>query len=1244
MAVPRRVVALDGPRTVRLRSTTGCQSFSFDDDVQAACWVRLDALAEPPANSSLLERSSESLLVLFGDRRLFSFSPEAGVLESALPFDADNLLALDVGALVCERPRAGRAARWFVVYHVLGRPVPIGCAPEADAALQSSSPALAISTGGSRGVFAADSGTGRLLFWQIGAVANTSSPRVENTARDQVIPSAADATPAPGKAGSALGVSPRPTPHSVRFDTTVAGGSDDIDLEVGGGRGALLRGRLSNVSAASRRGTPSSAGGSGGAAVQRAIASIADAEGDRLFHHFLARDAVSPTAGLARPGGAGLQQGELPEEDDDDVDMDVSVGAHSGAASSATAADNSSWGSPAMTTAGGGHRLSTTPAVPLHPRVGGGGLHHPTVSPISAALAAGHLPYPSLRPSLGRQRSGTNIESVAANSPSTSILMRDGNDALPPRPSLHAGQRRGRRAAFSPSGARAEGDTADGGGGPSSEAAVDAAGWRSTGQPAWFPELPGDILADVAHEEEEAMGWEEWAAAGAGASNLPPAGHEGSPTVYATLVWREPAAEATSTLVHEPGSALPPAPRAQVLICEGPAQNGAASVITVVVLRQGRARCFTFRLAPSTDGTRLAWVEDASASARVLRPVWEAARVASLHEWSDSPSDVHDRRVLLHGSSLLTASRSNASLLPADPGTACACFALVASEWPPTEGGASVSLSLFFRGEEVLRGGTSDSEHAFAALRSCLGLWSSALSGGGSIVHTGIAELLARAQLRCNAATVPALFRFRLAVSRLSQALRDVIAGRCDPQMARLRALLPSVGDAAGEAVQLAVQVEEAIDDDAKQQKQLFVLRRSAAFGAVTLTASICRHQIIDVNLDLLALAFLVQLGAGATPPRLDAAVVPPLIDLDDSAATAILPQTPSTPSRLSLEDADMIVDSPSARMNTSASSSDRPRLPSCSLAASMPDLYASVSALRSAAEDEGQGASASMNMGTMEVAACVYADYGLPVTPVLVTVTVAADLPRALLAPPASVIPMSDAATDASLARSHEPLFDLVRAITTRGFGHVNDGDPSQSALLAAANRSPPLCGKWPADIPAAVGYACIGRLDLAATHDGASCRVSDAAAPPGGLRSRALRAVLTPPPAGVGLGCLTVQGVSGCPLGEVGKAAMAATAIINASVGTPDLSAGAPPGDDTDGLRTLSTLGGGLRFARDRRLGFVAGMLRSSRTRRIYSGGASEHAQVRKRSYRGGCGAACTTAFFPCGVRTRASAGSRR
>lgn len=98
-----------------------------------------------------------------------------------------------------------------------------------------------------------------------------------------------------------------------------------------------------------------------------------------------------------------------------------------------------------------------------------------------------------------------------------------------------------------------------------------------------------------------------------------------------------------------------------------------------------------------------------------------------------------------------------------------------------------------------------------------------------------------------------------------------------------------------------------------------------------------------------------------------------------------------------------------------------------------------------------------------------------------------------------------------------------------------------------------------------------------------------------------------------GVGLGCLTAQGVTGCPLGEVGKAAMAATAIINASVGTPDLSAGAPPGDDTDGLASLLALGSGLRFSRDRRLGFAAGLLRSSRTRRIYTAGASEHAQVR-------------------------------
>ena len=1201
--MPRRVVALDGPRTVSLRSMTGCQSFSFDDDVQAACWTRLHALAEPPANASLLEQSSESLLVLFGDRRLFSFSPEAGVLESALPFDADNLLALDVGALVCERPRAGRAARWFVVYHVLGRPVPIGCAPEADAALQSSSPALAISAGGSRGVFAADSGTGRLLFWQIGAAANISSPRDGNAARDQVIPSAAHATPAPEKAVSAIGVSPRPTPHSVRFDTTVAFGSDDLDLEVGGGRGALLRGRISNVSAASRRGTPSSAGGSGGAAVQRAIAGIADAEGDRLFHHFLARDAVSPTAGLARPG-AGLQQGELPE--DDDVDMDVSVGAHSGAASSATAAGNSSWGSPAMATAGAGHRLSTTPVMPPHVRVGGG-VHHPSVSPISAALAAGHLPYPSLRPSLGRQRGGTNVESVSANSPSTSILMRDGNDALPPRPSLHAGQRRGRRAAFSPSGAGADGDTAE-------AAVVDAAGWRSTGQPAWFPELPGDILADVAHEEEEAMGWEEWAAAGAGTSNPPPADHEGSQAVYATLVWREPAAEATSTLVQEPDSALPAAPRAQVLVCEGPAQNGAASVINVVVLRQGRARCFTFQLAPAINGTRQTWVEDVSASARVLRPMWEAARVSSLHEWPDSSSDVLDRRVLLHGSSRLTASRSKASLLPADPGTACACFALVASEWPQTEGGASVSLGLFFRGEEVLRGGTRESERAFAAMRSCLGHWSPAFLGGGSIVHAGIAELLARAQLRCIAATVSSLFRFGMAVSRLSQALRDALACHCDSQMARLRALIPTVGDAAGEAVHLAVQVEEVDDDHETQQKQLFVLRRSATFGAATLTASICRRQIIDAHVDLLALAFLVQLGAGTTSPRVDAPMVPPLIDLDDLAATASLPLTPSTPSRLLPEDADMVVDSPSAYVNTSALSSDGSRLPTCSLAASTVDLVASVAALRSAVEDEGQGASASTNAGILEVAACVCANYELPMTPVLVPVKAAAGpTPGDLLAPPASAIPISDAATDASLACSRDPLFNLVRAITTRGFNHVEDCDPSQSALLAAANRSPPLCGEWPADIPPSVGYACIGRLDLAATHDGASCHASDASAP-GGLRSRALRAVLTPPPAGVGLGCLTVQGVSGCPLGEVGKAAMAATAIINASVGTPDLSAGAPPGDDTDGLRTLSTLGGGLRFARDRRLGFVAGMLRSSRTRRIYSGGASEHAQVRQ------------------------------
>lgn len=208
-----------------------------------------------------------------------------------------------------------------------------------------------------------------------------------------------------------------------------------------------------------------------------------------------------------------------------------------------------------------------------------------------------------------------------------------------------------------------------------------------------------------------------------------------------------------------------------------------------------------------------------------------------------------------------------------------------------------------------------------------------------------------------------------------------------------------------------------------------------------------------------------------------------------------------------------------------------------------------------------------------------------------------------------------ADAARSAR-ASNLDLIFDAVRAIVA-GVGSGVPLDPTTQTRLSAAGRNPPGPNEWPADIPPATGYACLGRLDLAAAHaegGGALIWGPSHSGDPSPLRTRALRAVLAPPPKGVGLGCLTAQGVTGTPLGDVGRAAMAATAIINASVGTPDLSAGAPPGDDTDGLSSLHALAGGLRFGRDRRLGWVVGALRASRLRRIYAagGGASDTAQV--------------------------------
>jgi hypothetical protein len=138
--------------------------------------------------------------------------------------------------------------------------------------------------------------------------------------------------------------------------------------------------------------------------------------------------------------------------------------------------------------------------------------------------------------------------------------------------------------------------------------------------------------------------------------------------------------------------------------------------------------------------------------------------------------------------------------------------------------------------------------------------------------------------------------------------------------------------------------------------------------------------------------------------------------------------------------------------------------------------------------------------------------------------------------------------------------------------------------------------------DCSPAQAYLAAGRVDLAALCSlaAAATSMSGPAVAAGSspyLRS-ALRSLLLPMPGGVGLGVLTTHGTTGRPATEAGAVGAAAAVVINAALGIGDVSAGAGPDQDVDGVDALSSSTfGGLRFGRDRRMRTLGRLLRSCR-----------------------------------------------
>lgn len=129
---------------------------------------------------------------------------------------------------------------------------------------------------------------------------------------------------------------------------------------------------------------------------------------------------------------------------------------------------------------------------------------------------------------------------------------------------------------------------------------------------------------------------------------------------------------------------------------------------------------------------------------------------------------------------------------------------------------------------------------------------------------------------------------------------------------------------------------------------------------------------------------------------------------------------------------------------------------------------------------------------------------------------------------------------------------------------------------------------------------FTLVSRRDLAALDSFAHSSMSTSASPAVSARSllrTAMRTLLLPQPGGVGLGVLTVHGMSGTPLSELAKAAAQAAAVINAVLGIGDVSNGAPPDQDDDGIDAVINVHSALRFGRDKRLRSIGSDLRACR-----------------------------------------------
>ena len=202
----------------------------------------------------------------------------------------------------------------------------------------------------------------------------------------------------------------------------------------------------------------------------------------------------------------------------------------------------------------------------------------------------------------------------------------------------------------------------------------------------------------------------------------------------------------------------------------------------------------------------------------------------------------------------------------------------------------------------------------------------------------------------------------------------------------------------------------------------------------------------------------------------------------------------------------------------------------------------------------------------------------------------------------------------------------EAVAALLRSGVSRASLAHLPQSASLAlrslltsVASHPPPswLSLGLPASLVIAA-YLFIDRLDLAAMQcafalSTVSSAVGSNISSGGGsqpsskallsMAHRRLFCSASPPAAPLGaLGLLTAQGMTGKAASEAGTTGQAAAAIINAALGTPDMSSGAPAADDSDGLLALLQHPAFiLRSPADQRMRTLASMLQSSRPRRI-------------------------------------------